>query len=273
MKDEMIKKVLKVNDRKPEEPQYKIIQLKEFKTKKLDIPQSTGFVGIDKYIIGGFRGGDLVIVSGQSGRGKTLYSLQLTKNLSENGTPTLFMSFEEPMNRIKWRLEQMGAKEDILVFAPKELKTGQVEWLKEKIIDALAHHFIDIVIIDNLDFLTAPKTSIDDKWTMQSRIIGMLKEVAIKYSITIILNAHVKKTDDSVPKMEDLYGSGDVYKLSDFVLFVHRLRDKSEIRGSIGAFNNQTDIIIEKNRLTGQLGIIHLEYLDGNLVEIGGLND
>jgi len=167
----------------------------------------------------------------------------------------------------------MGAPEDILVFAPKQLKSGEVEWLREKIIDALSHHFIDMIIIDNLDFLTAPKSNVDDKWTMQSRIIGMLKEVAIKYDVTIMLNAHVKKIDDSAPKMEDLYGSGDVYKLSDFVLFVHRLRDKTEVRGETGQFNNRTDIIVEKNRLTGQLGTIHMEYIDGELKEAGGWKD
>lgn len=277
MKNETIKKLLhpKLVNRQEDE-KYKIIQLKDFSEIKLSEPFPTGFPSLNKHLLGGFRGGDLVIISGASGRGKSLFSLQLTKNFSNQGTPVLFFSFEETMERIKWRMNSMGCNDDVIVFAPKQLKSGHVEWLEEKIMDGLANHYIEVVIIDNLDFLTASKDSIDDKWTLQSKIVAMLKRIANEFGVLIFLNAHIKKVDDSRPRMEDLYGSGDVYKLSDFVLFVHRLRQggkKTFTDSEEKPFSENTDIIIEKNRLTGQLGTIHLKFVNNNLVEIGGWQD
>lgn len=277
MKNETIKKLLhpKLANRQEDE-KYKIIQLKDFSEIKLSEPFPTGFPSLNKHLLGGFRGGDLVIISGASGRGKSLFSLQLTKNFSNQDTPVLFFSFEETMERIKWRMNSMGCNDDVIVFAPKQLKSGHVEWLEEKIMDGLANHYIEVVIIDNLDFLTASKDSIDDKWTLQSKIVAMLKRIANEFGVLIFLNAHIKKVDDSRPRMEDLYGSGDVYKLSDFVLFVHRLRQggkKTFTDSEEKPFTDNTDIIIEKNRLTGQLGTIHLKFVNNNLVEIGGWQD
>jgi replicative DNA helicase len=279
MKNETIKKLLhpKLANRQEDE-KYKIIQIKDFPDVKLSEPFPSGFPSINKHLLGGFRGGELVIISGVSGRGKSLFSLQLAKNFSNQNNPVLFFSFEEPIDRIKWRMNTMGFSEDVIVFAPKQLKSGHVEWLEEKIMDGLANHYTEIVIIDNLDFLTASKDSIDDKWTLQSKIIAMLKRIANEFGVLIFLNSHVKKVDDSRPHMEDLYGSGDIYKLADFVLFVHRLREgtndkKSIITSEEKPFTDNTDIIIEKNRLTGQLGTIHLKFVNNNLVEIGGWQD
>lgn len=267
MQEETIKKVVKVKDRPPEDPDYEIIPISEVEEKKLSTPYSSGFTKLDDVTLGGFRGSDLVIISGQSGRGKTHFSLQLIKGFSDEGRPVLLFSFEEPLDRIKWRLGEMKA-DNVLCFAPKKLKSGAVEWLEEKILDGLANHFIEIVVIDNLDFITAEeKRNTDDKWTMQSRIIGMLKRIANEYGVIIILNAHVKKIDDSSPKMEDLYGSGDVYKLADFVIFIHRLREKSEMRGITPPFSNKSEIIVEKNRLTGRLAKFTVEMKDGLFYE------
>lgn len=252
-----------------EEEEYQIQQLKEFEEKKLTTPRPTGFSSLDDVLLGGLRDGDLMIISGLSGRGKSHLTLQMIKQFSERGIPVLLFSFEEPISRIKWRLSDMGAKEDIYCFAPKKLKSGHVEWLEQKILDGLANYLIRVVAIDNLDFLTAEsQKNNEDKWTIQSRIVAMLKRIAIEHKVTIILNAHVKKLEDSSPRMEDLYGSGDTYKLADFVMFIHRLKEEKTRDNPNPPFTNVAELIIEKNRLTGQLKRFKIELKDNLFVEL-----
>ena len=260
-------KELSTDFRDEEEEGYEIIQLKEVKERKLVKGKPTGFNFLDEKLQGGLREGDLAIISGLSGNGKSLLTLQMIKNYSAQRIPVLLFSFVEPIDRIKWRLSEMGADNDILCFTPKKLKSGHVNWLEEKILDGISHYGIKIIAIDNLDFLTAEqKLSQEDKWSIQSRIIAMLKRIAIEHKITIILNAHVKKLDNSQPKMEDLYGSGDVYKLADFVIFIHRIR----IEGADGEkiLSNDSKLIIEKNRLNGMSGSQTIYFYENNFHEL-----
>lgn len=270
MKLEEIKELSNVNFQdRFEEPEFKIVQVKEIKDETLLRPRKTGFSSLDEVLEGGLRNGDLMIVSGLSGRGKTHYSLQMIKQFSNNGTPVLLFSFEETIQRIKIRLGNMGCDKEVLCFTPKKLKSGMVNWLEEKILDGLHNFGIKIIVIDNLDFLTAERQgSQEDKWALQGRIVAMLKRIAIENGVSIILNAHVKKLDDSTPKMEDLYGSGDTYKLADFVLFVHRLKEETRSRTDITNFTNQTMIILDKNRLNGKLIRFKLEMRDNIFYEL-----
>jgi len=252
-----------------EDPEYKIVQISEIKKQGLSKPKSTGFNMFDSILEGGIREGDLMIISGLSGRGKTHFSLQMIKHFSEIGYPVLLFSFEESMERINWRLGNMGCDKEILCFTPKKLKSGYVNWLEEKILDGLHNYFIKIIVIDNLDFLTAEKqNNQEDKWTLQSKIVAMLKRIAIENEVSILLNAHVKKLDETTPKMEDLYGSGDTYKLADFVVFVHRLKEKKKNLKDEPSFTNETMIIIEKNRLNGRLSKFKIEMRDNLFYEL-----
>lgn len=252
-----------------EEEEYKIQQISEFEESKLTAPRATGFNSLDGVLLGGLRDGDLMIISGLSGRGKSHLTLQMIKQFSQRGTPVLLFSFEEPMSRVKWRLKEMGAKDDVLCFAPKKLKSGYVEWLEQKILDGLANYLIKVIAIDNLDFLTAERqNNNEDKWTMQSKIVAMLKRIAIEHRVSIILNAHVKKLEESAPRMEDLYGSGDTYKLADFVVFIHRLKEEKTRDNPNPQFTNVAEIIVEKNRLTGELKKFKIELRDNNFVEL-----
>jgi replicative DNA helicase len=252
-----------------ENEEDKIIQLCDVGEIKLTKPVSTGFSFLDDKMLGGLRGGDLMILSGKSGEGKTHLTLQMIKSFSDNKQPVLLFTYEERPERIKWRMSQMGIdiNNSFLAFLPKANIKNSVEWVEKKILDGFYNYLIKIAVIDNLDFLTAEaQRSTDDKWSMQSRIIGMLKRIANEHNIAIILNAHIGKTKDKELKMEDLYGSGDVYKLADYVLFIKR--DEGEFLfdddGS-GEIKEEfrAKLILEKNRLTGKKGYVKIKSTNG----------
>lgn len=270
MELEQIKKITEPRNEKEGE---ELILLKDVEDLKMSHHFSTGFGSLDDKLMGGLRGGNLMILSGYSGRGKTLYSLNLIKKFSNNGLPVLLFSYEESGSAIKWKMKNMGIDvEKVFCFVPKKLSSDRVDWLENKIKDGIANYLIEIVIIDNLDFLTA-ETGLNenDKWSMQSRIVGMLKRIAIENDIAIILNAHVgKDKEEKEPRMQDLYGSGDVYKLADFVVFIHRLREIPLGRTARidMPFSNRSRIILDKNRWTGLMGSFDVEYREGEFYEV-----
>lgn len=255
----------------------KIVHIADFEEQELSKPFPTGFKKLDDCILGGFRGGDLIILSGLSKHGKSQISLQMTKSFSEQAIPTLWFSFEMPIQTLKWRFKNMSDnyfnEKDLLCYMPKKNISDKVEWLEDRITDANKKFQTQIVVIDNLDFLTIEQKYGDDKLTMQKRIVGMLKRIAIELNVVVILNAHTTKLPQGKkrPSMENIYGASETYKLADLILFIFRKKEQSEqeSRGKEpeNTFSNQAELIIDGNRLTGKNRTINLDFKENLYVE------
>ncbi|MFA5992191.1 MAG: ATPase domain-containing protein [Candidatus Pacearchaeota archaeon] len=70
----------------------------------------TGIGGFDELIPSGIPIGSSVLVEGGPGSGKTIFCLNLAKNLCERGKRVLYMSFEEPEHRLKAHMNKFGAR-------------------------------------------------------------------------------------------------------------------------------------------------------------------
>lgn len=69
---------------------------------------STGFAELDAAIGGGFRAGQLILISGRAGIGKTALTLQLARNMaSDGGAPCLYICYEHPTDYLLARLISM----------------------------------------------------------------------------------------------------------------------------------------------------------------------
>jgi replicative DNA helicase len=216
---------------------------------------------LDDMFLGGFRDGQLVIISGLSGHGKTTLSMQITKQYSIKAVPVVWISYEMSINEMQWKFQQMGGYEELMCYTPKKHTSENVKWLEEKVIEAISVYDCKIVFVDNLDFLTIDKQEGDDKLTAQKRIVGMLKRIAIEYDIIIFLNAHTTKLEDGKePRMQNLYGASEVYKLADAVIFIHRLREKVGRGEQELEFTDESKIIVDKNRLNGKTGSIKVVF-------------
>src|SRR5450756_2502758 len=54
----------------------------------------SGFAHLDSLLTGGFRAGELVLLGGGPGLGKTTFALQVARNLVISGHSVVFFSFE-----------------------------------------------------------------------------------------------------------------------------------------------------------------------------------
>ena len=88
----------------------------------------TGFDVLDRHLGGGVRSGELILVAGPQGLGKTTWSLQAARNIALSGRSVLFFSFEHDPNTMLIRLVALEAG---LAAGLKAPNLGQVRSLFE----------------------------------------------------------------------------------------------------------------------------------------------
>src|SRR5665811_2085525 len=71
----------------------------------------SGFARLDSTLTGGFRAGELVLLGGGPGLGKTTFALQVARNLVASGHSVVFFSFEHDYHSLLERLIVMEAAE------------------------------------------------------------------------------------------------------------------------------------------------------------------
>jgi replicative DNA helicase len=206
--------------------------------------------------IDAFKAGDLVVVSGISGHGKTELLVSFTKDFIDRKYKPLWVSFEVSPRDFVTRFGNY----DLNFYIPKENKPMDIKWLFQRIYEAKAKYQIDMVFIDHLHYLVPfEKLRIGDTSLLFGSIMREIKSQAVKLDITIFLVAHLKKVDGvSCPDASDLRDSSFVFQESDTVLIVHR--DNKD--GVVDNTSIETDAMIRvaKNRWKGTLGLIKVRY-------------
>lgn len=71
----------------------------------------TGFDVLDKNLTGGFRSGELILLGGPQGLGKTTWMLQVVRNIARSGRSVVFFSFEHDPQTLLVRLVGLEAGE------------------------------------------------------------------------------------------------------------------------------------------------------------------
>lgn len=71
----------------------------------------SGFGALDKALGGGFRSGELVLLGGGQGLGKTTFALQVMRNLTATGHSAVYFSFDHDNHTLIERLIAMEAAE------------------------------------------------------------------------------------------------------------------------------------------------------------------
>jgi len=69
----------------------------------------TGFDVLDEHLQGGFRAGDLVLLGGPQGMGKTTWMLQVARNVARQGRPVVYFCYEHDQTTMLIRLVALEA--------------------------------------------------------------------------------------------------------------------------------------------------------------------
>jgi len=232
----------------------------------------TGIKIFDRAMRGGMRGGDLIVISGISGEGKTTLSQTLTYNLCSRNVPTLWFSYEVSLAHLNNKFIEMGMAKHYFAYSPKKNQSGSIDWIKDRILEGWKKYLTKVIFIDHIDFLTPSniKTS-DNEMLALKKIATELKQLAVHLDVAIVLMAHVKKLPSGKePEMQDISSSSGIYQLADFVFLINRAKEEQKgFLPSQGAiYKNQAKVKLVKNRLTGETVYTELEHRDQRFQEL-----
>lgn len=207
------------------------------------------FEGLNWILAGGSCLGDLVVLVGNTGLGKSTLATQLVGSIWRNqGYKTLIYSGEMDSTYViqDLSLQQNFKGEDPNCFIASVIDLEGIE--------EMAKQDFKVFLIDNL--MTLSQFS-DDLYMAQSRTVKKLKEIALKYNCFILLVCHPNKTKEFKNgenlTIESISGSSNIGNLANLILGLNR-----------GELPNQRVLEVLKNRKTGQLGTLNLEFTREN---------
>lgn len=247
---------------------------------------STGLKELDDWT-SGLQNGELTIIAGRPGMGKTAIAMNIGQAASLKGECVLVHSIEMPDESLMIRMLAALSKVE-----SKNLRKGFVrdaEWpsvvkaagrmsdaalliddsstittaeLRSSARRAKKEHNISLLVLDYIQLMT-PATKGERREQEVAEISRTLKSIARELHIPVIgisqLNRGVDARTDKRPMMSDLRESGAIEQDADLILFIYRdeVYNKSEDNPQKGI----AEIIIGKNR-HGPTGIIKTVFLD-----------
>lgn len=265
-----------------------------FKIEKL----ATGIKELDAKLHGGLPFGNVHVLGGKRGDGKSTFGSQLIASALRQHQSCFIYSGELQKGNVKsWLDSQIAGPRNIIVnkeangsiknwFVSKNNRAIISEWyrgrcyiydgdqinederedLLKTVEEVIQQNGVRVVLLDNL--MTALDLTIQqntDKYEKQSYFVKRLARIARRYNACIILVAHRRKSNgfDNSDSNDEISGSGDITNLAGVVLSYDRLskRDLDDCRGT----DKDRKLIIAKERLFGNVDfegiILHYEIL------------
>ena len=246
----------------------------------------TGFSDLDAKTTG-FQAGDLVIIAGRPGMGKTSFALNMMRNAAIDANKKIgFFSLEMANNQLAMRLLCAEARVDSNLVRSGTLPKSQYRNLSLAVgplskaeihlddtpalsileLRAKARRIkndidIDMIIVDYLQLMQGPK-GVESRQQEIATISRSMKALAKELDIPIVALSQLsraveQRTGSKRPQLSDLRESGAIEQDADVVLFLFRpwvySRDDED--------EGKAEIIIAKQR-NGPTGIIEATYIN-----------
>lgn len=223
-------------------------------------------------ILKGHRRGELTVVTGPTGSGKTTFISEYSLDLAMQGVNTLWGSFEIRNARLaRTMLQQMAGiplEENLDQFdfwadrfekLPIYFMTFHGQQSIKVVMDAVEHatyvHDIAHVIIDNVQFMMGilEEHKHIDRFYKQDAIIASFRSFATKKNCHVTLVIHPRKErEDEDLTTSSIFGGAKASQEADNVLIIQDKR-LSSVRG-------KKFLQVTKNRYSGDLGMMILDF-------------
>ena len=241
----------------------------------------------------GMQPGQLWMISGGTGIGKSLFTRSVALNLCKDGHKVAYIGLEESCETSLERMlsEELGyapafhldtpekresrdpavIKEALDKFAPNLFlldKFGSDEF--DTFVATVKHYVLGegckVIVLDHFSLLADGISLQADQRRAIDRCIKDLKTLCVELNFTMLVVCHLSRSggfgpsheEGGEPSLSELRGSHSLAQIPDFVVMLQRnprAEDKVEA--------NTTNCWLKKNRVKGELGLMsRLHYLD-----------
>lgn len=238
----------------------------------------TGFPSADALLGGGLRRGDLVVLGGDIGSGKSALAMAFAVRAAARGASVGYLSGEMTVERLTERALAMEGRVTV-----DELRNGSLDdethasvaaasiRLRDRapvfahmadtgvpgVSDFTVEHLgLELLVVDCLQSMATGATILDEELARATR---ELKELAIRRGTTILLVSHMaippRGRPDPRPRLEDFGALGAVRQHADVLLAIFREELYAPARDIEGA----SELHVLKNR-NGGVGYVDLYY-------------
>ncbi|KAE8909404.1 Twinkle protein [Phytophthora fragariae] len=237
--------------------------------------QSRAFPSLNR-LMKGHRMGEVTVLTGPTGCGKTTLLSQLSLDLCGQGVSTLWGSFEikntRLMHKMLTQLAQRNLSGDVNAFeaAADQFEALPMYFLRffgstevDEVLDAMEYavyaYDVQHILLDNVQFMMAGQGRGFDKFERQDAALDKFRKFASAKNVHLTLVIHPRKEqEDQDLTLTSVFGTAKATQEADNVLILQRTRGESKLD-------------IRKNRFDGTLGSIPLKFDpdSASLCEVG----
>lgn len=233
-----------------------------------DIFYKTNLDIFDDALGGGFSPGDLIVIAGRPGNGKTSFAQDIAVAFAKAATPvpSLFFSYEVMPRPLAGKFRDLGLTPIDPIFMPYNTDPDTTDWIADMSRSAQESLNVKAVFVDHLQMIRSKGVNKNEsKADKMEATVKDLKNLAKKQGLVVVLMAHVRKTMKKTPDLDDIKDTSGVAQLADTVFIVERMRESNN-QGMSQYFAEETRILMIKNRRMGQTPVAICEFMNGHFI-------
>lgn len=249
----------------------------------------SGLGAIDD-LTGGWQNGNLIIIAGRAGMGKSAFTNTIINNAAMQGFPCALWSLEMTKREVASRISAIHTQISASDINKRRLHSDQKQFfmetqrsfrnlpihiadtsnltiakLKSQARTLVRKHGVKLLVIDYLQLMQGDGSSQSREQEI-SKIARELKNLAKELDVPVIalsqLSRAVENRDNPRPQLSDLRESGAIEQDANLVMFIYRPEYYSMMKGEEVHPDDRglAQVLIGKNR-DGELGDVDLDFM------------
>ena len=248
----------------------------------------TGIADLDELLVGGLRGGELIIIGARPSMGKTALGLTIAAHVAAQRKPVGFFSMEMPKQQVYARLMSLRSHIHLSRLKRAE-RLRDFDWPKitESVeqISRLPFFVSDqgnlninqlrararglgrrngqlgCIVVDYLGLMSGTDSKQPRVYQLEEATKG-LKSLAKELNVPILLlaqvNRKVEERGDQMPMLSDLRDSGSIEQDADIVIFVHREHKAKPGLGDEWKYHAKLGVAKQRDGEPGQIDVMYV---------------
>lgn len=243
------------------------------RTKEVAISFKTGIPSMDR-ILEDIEAGEVIMVTGPTGEGKTSLLMSITRNMVEKGVKSVWFTLEVTSRQFIKKLTARGGELPLFYMPAKNLD-NHIQWIEDRIVEAVVKYDCKVVFIDHLHEIFNLFQARNNSSLEIGHLVSIIKNIAIQYNLAIFLIVHCRDnpmTPFAEPRKEDIRDSGLISRIADTIIGIWRIKigehNVKKRPKELDENDTWAKVKILKNRGEGTMGYWIMDHKDHYLEEV-----